>query len=296
MQLREKFAKTQLPATLAASNRLEARGNQDKERLGERVTQGQPGWGSQNQGLARDWRSLRLLTDVPPGPLKGLLTHFDYSGPLVTENITSKGTMNWRRLSCAASLMPQFPSLPAVPTFSPGRPDSKQATYYILRHLKQTNAERRVFGFTHKRQKTKNSHCSSPLLRTCSMNLYKNFPSHSCIMFLCTGLQTVNIWIQVSLPVAVRTDGNRWSNDGHFREQHCIDTIKSLPTMVSSRLIVRFLMSSLTMLGHILLHLLRPLKAEINQIIIKIIKIRHCRHFNFQVFFYIFQSSFELKI
>lgn len=38
MQLREKFAKTQLAATLAASNRLEARGNQDKEGLGERVT------------------------------------------------------------------------------------------------------------------------------------------------------------------------------------------------------------------------------------------------------------------
>lgn len=110
---------------------------------------------------------------MPPGPLKGLLTHFDYSGPLVTENITSIGTMNWRRLSCAASLMPQFPSLPAVPTFSPGRPDSKKATYYILRHLKRTNPERRVFGFTHKRKKEKKkSHCS-PLLRTCSMIVYK---------------------------------------------------------------------------------------------------------------------------
>lgn len=45
------------------------------------------------QGLAGDWRSLRLLTDVPPAPLKGLLTHFDYSGPVVTENITSVRTI-----------------------------------------------------------------------------------------------------------------------------------------------------------------------------------------------------------
>lgn len=72
---------------------------------------GPPGW-------ARDWRSLSRLTDVPPGPLKGLLTHFDYSGPLVTQNITSSGTMNRRRrLSCAASLKPHFPS-PLVPKTS----------------------------------------------------------------------------------------------------------------------------------------------------------------------------------
>lgn len=72
---------------------------------------GPPGW-------ARDCRSLSRLTDVPPGPLKGLLTHFDYSGPLVTQNITSSGTMNRRRrLSCAASLKPHFPS-PLVPKTS----------------------------------------------------------------------------------------------------------------------------------------------------------------------------------
>lgn len=58
------------------------------------------GGAARTAGLARDWRSLRRLTDVPPGPLKGLLTHFDYSGPLVTQNITSSETMNpQRRLS-----------------------------------------------------------------------------------------------------------------------------------------------------------------------------------------------------
>lgn len=57
-------------------------------------------------GLVGDWRSLRLLTDVPPGPLKGLLTHFDYSGPVVTENITSIRTIKWTALF--------FSSLPHV--------------------------------------------------------------------------------------------------------------------------------------------------------------------------------------
>lgn len=43
-------------------------------------------WGSaEPRSIAGDW----VLTDVPPSPLKGLLTHFDYSGPVVTENITS---------------------------------------------------------------------------------------------------------------------------------------------------------------------------------------------------------------
>lgn len=45
-----------------------------------------------------DWRSPRLLTDVPPSSLKGLLTHFDYSGPVVTENITSIRTIKWAAL------------------------------------------------------------------------------------------------------------------------------------------------------------------------------------------------------
>lgn len=65
---------------------------------GKRVTEGHQGWGSQNQGLARDWRSLSLLTDVLPVPLKGLLTHFDYSGPVVRENITSIRTRKWAAL------------------------------------------------------------------------------------------------------------------------------------------------------------------------------------------------------
>lgn len=89
---------------------------QDREK--ERVTEGQRGWGSQNQGVAGDWRSLRLLTDVPPSPLKGLLTHFDYSGPVVTENITSIRTIKWAALF--------FPSVPhVVPSFTPHSPSHR---------------------------------------------------------------------------------------------------------------------------------------------------------------------------
>ena len=68
-----------------------------------------------NQGLVGDWRSMRLFNEVPPGSLKGLLTHFDYSGPVVTENITSIRTMKWAALF--------FSSLPhVVAPFTPHRP------------------------------------------------------------------------------------------------------------------------------------------------------------------------------
>lgn len=84
--------------TTTASNRLKSERQSRQE--GEREEEGggvSRGGAARTAGLARDWRSLRRLTDVPPGPLKGLLTHFDYSGPLVTQNITSSRTMNSRR-------------------------------------------------------------------------------------------------------------------------------------------------------------------------------------------------------
>lgn len=65
----------------------------EEDRENDRAMEGQRGWGSEIQGPTGDWRSLRFLTDVPPNPLKGLLTHFDYSGPVVTENITSIRTI-----------------------------------------------------------------------------------------------------------------------------------------------------------------------------------------------------------
>lgn len=87
-----------------------------------RVTEGERGWGSQNRGLEGDWRSLRLLTDVPPEPLKGLLTHFDYSGPVVTENITSIRTIKWAALffSCLPHVVAPF--TPRSPSLRPGSP------------------------------------------------------------------------------------------------------------------------------------------------------------------------------
>lgn len=111
--------------TTTASSRLKS-GRQSRQE-GEREEEGggvSRGGAARTAGLARDWRSLRRLTDVPPGPLKGLLTHFDYSGPLVTQNITSSGTMNPpRRLSSLQSSTSLFPS------------SLRQATHCIVWHL-----------------------------------------------------------------------------------------------------------------------------------------------------------------
>lgn len=90
---RTNFSK--LKHCLSKSNKIKSKSHKDQRGRwgGGGVAEGQQGWGIQKQCLAGDWWWLRLLTDVPPGPLKGLLTHFDYSGPVVTENITSISTI-----------------------------------------------------------------------------------------------------------------------------------------------------------------------------------------------------------
>lgn len=94
---------------------------------GRDVMEGRWGWAGPNQGLQRrDWRSLRLLTDVPPSPLKGLLTHFDYSGPVVTENITSIKSADRTALFFSG-----LPGVRPLPPTALGPLGSKQSTNYV---------------------------------------------------------------------------------------------------------------------------------------------------------------------
>lgn len=83
------------------------------------------------------WSSMKLSTDVPPSSLKGLLTHFDYSGPVVTENITSIRAIKWKALFFPPLPMFLLLSLPADHLIAPGLTDSKQSTNYGLRHLEE---------------------------------------------------------------------------------------------------------------------------------------------------------------
>lgn len=79
---------------LSKLNKIKSKSHEDRRGRGKKgVAAGQQGWGIQKQCLAGDWWWMRFLIDVPPGPLKGLLTHFDYFGPVVTESITSIRTI-----------------------------------------------------------------------------------------------------------------------------------------------------------------------------------------------------------
>lgn len=80
---------------------------------------------------------MKLFTDVPLGSLKGLLTHFDYSGPVVTENITSIRTIKLEALFFFSLSLVVAPFTPPDPPSALFVPDSKQSTNYSLRHLKE---------------------------------------------------------------------------------------------------------------------------------------------------------------